>query len=75
LVDQSALIKVKQKLLTREELAAWLRLCMTSGVGNQHARKLLTAFGLPQAIFAQPQLALKQVVSAAMAQALQVVPD
>lgn len=48
---------------------------MTSGVGNQHARKLLTAFGLPQAIFAQPQLALKQVVSTAMAQALQVVPE
>jgi DNA processing protein len=44
-------------------------------VGNQHARKLLTAFGLPQAIFAQPQLALKQVVSTAMAQALQVVPE
>jgi DNA processing protein len=48
---------------------------MTAGVGNQHARKLLTAFGLPQAIFAQPQLALKQVVSTAMAQALQVVPE
>ena len=48
---------------------------MTSGVGNQHARKLLTAFGLPQAIFTQPQLALKQVVSAAMAQALQVIPE
>ena len=48
---------------------------MTPGVGNQHARKLLTAFGLPQAIFTQPQLALKQVVSAAMAQALQVIPE
>ena len=48
---------------------------MTPGVGNQHARKLLTAFGLPQAIFTQPPMALKQVVSAAMARALQVVPD
>ena len=48
---------------------------MTSGVGNQHARKLLTAFGLPQAIFAQSQIALKQVVSAAMSQALQVIPE
>jgi DNA processing protein len=48
---------------------------MTPGVGNQHARKLLTAFGLPQAIFTQPQLALRQVVSTAMAQALQVVPE
>ena len=48
---------------------------MTLGVGNQHARKLLTAFGLPQAIFEQPTMALKQVVSSAMARALQVVPD
>ena len=48
---------------------------MTPGVGNQHARKLLTSFGLPQAIFEQPTVALKQVVSAAMARALQVVPD
>jgi DNA processing protein len=62
-------------LLTRDELAAWLRLCMTPGVGNQHARKLLTAFGLPQAIFEQPTVALKQVVSANMARALQVIPD
>ena len=48
---------------------------MTTGVGNQHARKLLTTFGLPQAIFAQPQLALKQVVSAAMARALRELPE
>ena len=48
---------------------------MTPGVGNQHARKLLTAFGLPQAIFDQPAMALKHVVSAAMARALQVIPD
>lgn len=48
---------------------------MTPGVGNQHARKLLTAFGLPQTIFTQPTLALKQVVSSAMARALQVTPD
>ena len=48
---------------------------MTPGVGNQHARKLLTAFGLPQAIFDQPTLALKHVVSAAMARALQAIPD
>jgi DNA processing protein len=47
---------------------------MTPGVGNQHARKLLTAFGMPQAIFAQPSMALKQVVSAAMTRALQLEP-
>jgi DNA processing protein len=48
---------------------------MTPGVGNQHARKLLAAFGLPQAIFEQPSMALKQVVSANIARALQVIPD
>ena len=48
---------------------------MTPGVGNQHARKLLTTFGLPQAIFEQPSVALKQVVSTAMVRALQVIPD
>jgi DNA processing protein len=48
---------------------------MTPGVGNQHARKLLTAFGLPQAIFKQSQLALKQVVSAALAKALSSIPE
>jgi DNA processing protein len=47
---------------------------MTPGVGNQHARKLLTAFGLPHAIFSQPSVALKQVVSAAMARALHIEP-
>jgi DNA processing protein len=48
---------------------------MTPGVGNQHARKLLAAFGLPQTIFVQPTMALKQVVSANIARALQVIPD
>ena len=47
---------------------------MTPGVGNQHARKLLTAFGMPQAIFVQPAMALKQVVSSAMARALHTEP-
>lgn len=47
----------------REELAAWLRLTMTSGVGTDSARKLLAAFGLPQAIFQQGAAALRQVVT------------
>jgi hypothetical protein len=33
----------------RDELAAWLRLTLTPGVGNATVRKLLAAFGLPQA--------------------------
>lgn len=45
------------------ELAAWLRLQLTPGVGNAGARKLLTAFGLPQAIFDASPISLEQVVS------------
>lgn len=56
--------------MEREELAAWLRLTLTPGVGNEAARKLLAAFGLPDAIFRQSAAALTQVVSAAQAAAL-----
>lgn len=57
-----------------DELAAWLRLTLTPGVGNSTARKLLAAFGLPQAVFGQSTTALLQVVSPAQAQALQSAP-
>lgn len=57
------------------ELSAWLRLVLTPGVGNQAARKLLAAFGLPQHIFAQGRAALQQVVPQQQADALQRVPD
>jgi DNA processing protein len=40
-------------LMEREELGAWLRLLQTPGIGAQTARKLLAAFGPPQAIWAQ----------------------
>ena len=63
------------KKLDKDELSAWLRLCLTAGVGNLHGRKLLTAFGLPQAIFSQNASALRQVVSTAMANALQSQPE
>jgi len=43
--------------MEREELAAWLRLTLTSGVGNESGRKLLAAFGLPGAVFEQPTAA------------------
>lgn len=52
------------------ELAAWLRLNATVGIGPASARKLLTAFGSPQAIFDAPQAQLKQVVSASQALSL-----
>ena len=60
--------------MERAELAAWLRLSLTPGVGNLNGRKLLATFGLPQAIFEQPASALRQIVSPAMASALQTIP-
>ena len=53
--------------MERDELAAWLRLALTPGVGNITARKLLAAFGLPQAVFGQSVAALCQVATAAQA--------
>jgi DNA processing protein len=60
--------------MTRDELAAWLRLMLTPGVGLETARKLLLAFGLPEQVFGQNSRALQQVVSAAQASALQAEP-
>jgi DNA processing protein len=57
------------------ELAAWLRLRLTPGVGDTSARKLLAALGLPSQVFAQPVSVLRQVVSAAQAEALQALPS
>lgn len=45
-------------MLERDELGAWLRLLETPGVGWEAARQLLTRFGSPQAIFAQPRAQL-----------------
>jgi DNA processing protein len=59
----------------RDELAAWLRLTLTPGVGNGSARKLLAAFGLPQALFEQPCATLQQVVTSVQAQALLSEPE
>lgn len=61
--------------MEREELAGWLRLILTPGVGPQTARRLLAAFGLPAQVFAQSRLALEQVAGAAVAAALQRVPE
>jgi len=52
------------------ELAAWLRLLNTPGIGNSSARKLLAALGPPAAVFEHSEAALSKVVSPAQAQAL-----
>jgi len=56
--------------MQRDELAAWLRLSLTPGVGNGAARRLLAAFGLPQQVFEQSETALQACVGAAQARAL-----
>lgn len=61
--------------MDRDELAAWLRLSLTPGVGNLSARRLLAAFGLPANIFNQSAQALQTCCSAAQAKALQAVPS
>ncbi len=53
-----------------QDLPAWIRLAATTGVGPDTARKLLTAFGLPDNIFDASATALSKVVSARVAQAL-----
>jgi len=61
--------------LDRAELAGWLRLSLTTGIGDGAARRLLAAFGLPENVFAQTHDALRQVVTAAQADALQQPPQ
>ena len=60
--------------MEREELAGWLRLALTSGLGNAAARRLLAGFGLPGNVFNQPVAALEQVVTPAQAKALRTEP-
>ncbi|KQT12403.1 DNA-processing protein DprA [Ramlibacter sp. Leaf400] len=61
--------------MERDELAAWLRLALTPGVGRGSARRLLAAFGLPQQVFAQDPEALATVAGPAQVQALRAEPD
>lgn len=56
--------------MERTELAGWLRLALSPGVGPASARRLLAAFGLPEAIFAQPEAALATVLGPGPCRAL-----
>ena len=46
----------------QEGLAAWLRLTLIPGIGGETQRKLLAAFGLPEAIFAAGRSAVHAVI-------------
>lgn len=56
------------------ERAAWLRLILTPGLGPRIARQLLSAFGLPEAIFAAGLPALRRILPESLAQALAQAP-
>lgn len=65
----------KPALIQRDELATWLRLLCTPGVGRSTARVLLSAFGSPQAVFDAQASAWRDVVPGSVAQALGREPD
>jgi len=48
-------------VIDKDGLAAWLRLTLIPGLGGETQRKLLAAFGLPDAIFAAGRLAARAV--------------
>ncbi|MDQ9169263.1 DNA-processing protein DprA [Oxalobacteraceae bacterium R-40] len=58
-----------------EDLAGWIRLEQTPGVGPDTARKLLSAFGLPENIFKADYSALCKAVPERIAQALLASPS
>lgn len=57
--------------MEKQELEAWLRLTLSTGVGNENSRKLLAAFGSAQAIFDQSSTSLEQLGSEKLARAIQ----
>jgi DNA processing protein len=56
--------------ISRDELAAWLRLIETPALGRAAARRLLAAFGSPQGVLAADERALHALVPPGTAAAL-----
>jgi DNA processing protein len=61
-------------MIDRDELAAWLRIVETPGVGRESARRLLSRFGSPEAVLGASPDARKAVVGGAVASALSAEP-
>ncbi|HKX43891.1 MAG TPA: DNA-processing protein DprA, partial [Burkholderiaceae bacterium] len=57
-------------MIDRDDLAAWLQLLETPNVGRTSVRRLLTAFGTPQAVLATSVAARREVAGANAAEAL-----
>jgi DNA processing protein len=53
-----------------DSLAAWLRLTLIPGIGGETQRRLLAAFGSPEAVFAAGRSALSGVIGSAAASRL-----
>ncbi|MBL0353533.1 MAG: DNA-protecting protein DprA [Dechloromonas sp.] len=49
-------------MIDKQGLAAWLRLTLIPGIGGETQRKLLAAFGLPEAVFTAGRLAARDVI-------------
>ena len=62
-------------MIDRDELAAWLRLVATPGIGRDAVRRLLARFGSPEAVLGASTAALKPLVGEAAAAALGAEPD
>lgn len=61
-------------MIDPDELAAWLRLLETPGVGRDSARKLLSAFASPEGVFRASAAAWRGVVGDKVAKALATLP-
>ncbi|GAA4426172.1 DNA-processing protein DprA [Acidovorax lacteus] len=61
--------------MEQQELADWLRLLTTHGIGPVKVRALLACFGLPEHIFAASEAQLREVVGPTQARDLCTVPD
>ena len=61
--------------LTEAELSAWLRLLGSPGIGRESARRLLAAFGSPEAVMGAGDAARRTVVGRAAAAGLLTVPS
>ena len=57
-------------MIDRDDIAAWVRLLATPGIGRDSARKLLTAFGSAQVVLAASNASLREVVGTTAASAL-----
>ncbi|MBE7939399.1 MULTISPECIES: DNA-processing protein DprA [Ramlibacter] len=61
--------------MDRSSLAGWLRLLLTPGLGRSTARRLLAAFGLPDAVFEADTEALQALLGSSLARSLAQVPE